>query len=471
MKQELQRSRAPYLLPVLLLLVPDLAVAQVTAFVGGTVYDGTAADPVKDGVVVVRGNRIVAIGSRADTTLPEGAKVVDCRGRYLTPGLIDTHVHYSQTGWADGRPDATDVRETHPYEKTIADNEAHPERFHLAFLACGVTAVFDVGGYPWTRRLGAKTEDSPKAPHVAATGALLTTWEPTILGLPDRKQFVLMEDEQAARHAVRSHKAAGSAAIKVWFIVRRGTPLEESAPLVMAVGDEVRKVGLPLVVHATSLAEARVAVEAGARLLVHSVGDKEVDDAFVAAAKKAGTFYCPTLTVRKGYAQLYSRKPSDAVLAQLKFVHPSVAKRIRATTDIQGGRRLSGRAAEGYARRLELQFGVMAKNIMRLHRAGIPIVLGTDAGNPFTLHGPSVFPEMEAMQKAGLTAREVLTASTRDAARAMGRGMDLGVLARGRIADLLIVAKDPGLDIANLRAITHVCRNGVLHDRAAVLQK
>ena len=77
-----------------------------------------------------------------------------------------------------------------------------------------MTAVFDVGGYPWTRRLGARTENSPLAPHVAAAGALLTPWKPAILGLPDRQQFVLMEDEDQVRAAVRHHAAAGSAAIK-----------------------------------------------------------------------------------------------------------------------------------------------------------------------------------------------------------------------------------------------------------------
>jgi ABC-type branched-subunit amino acid transport system permease subunit len=94
-------------------------------------------------------------------------------------------VHYSQTGWADGRPDARDVRAEFPYEAAMAENAAHPERFHLAFLHSGVTAVFDVGGYPWTRTLGAATETSAYAPHVAAAGALLATYhpiEPTVAG-------------------------------------------------------------------------------------------------------------------------------------------------------------------------------------------------------------------------------------------------------------------------------------------------
>jgi len=451
-------------------LLPAQASSAATAIVGATVYDGSGGDAIADAVVVWTNGRIDAVGPRATTPVPDGARVVDAAGRFVVPGLVDTHVHYSQTGWVDGRPDSVDARESHPYEQAMADCEAHPERFHRAFLHSGVTAVFDVGGYPWTRRLGAATEDSPDAPHVTATGALLSTIDPgPILSLPDRQQFVVMTDEDTVRRAVRSHAAAGSDAIKVWFIVRRPEELDALAPLVRAAGAAAAEQGLPLVVHATSLEAARIAVGAGCHLLVHSVDDQPVDDAFVAAVVERGTFYCPTLTVYDGYQQVYAREVTDEVRTQLEVVDPSVRERVLLTASLPPDRRTNPRmlqmmAAQG-ARRLE----VMRQNLVRLHRAGVPIVLGTDAGNPLTLHGPSVFVEMEAMQAAGLTAREVLTASTRDAARAALRGDDLGLLAPGRVADLLVLEKDPAKDIASLRSITDVCRAGVLRPRAAFL--
>jgi imidazolonepropionase-like amidohydrolase len=107
----------------------------------------------------------------------------------------------------------------------------------------------------------------------------------------------------------------------------------------------------------------------------------------------------------------------------------------------------------------------MARNLAAIHRAGVPVVLGTDAGNPLTLHGPSVFPELEAMQRAGMTPAAVLRAATADAADAMGRGADLGVIEAGRIADLLVLERDPGRDIANMRSILRVMRAGRLHAR------
>jgi len=439
---------------------------SATPFVlsGATVYDGTAAPAIADAAVVVRDGKIAAVGPRREIEVPAGATVVDCTGRFLVPGLIDTHVHYSQTGWADGRPDACDVRDQYPYPAAMADNELHPERFHRAFLACGVTAVFDVGGYPWTRRLGAATEACALAPHVVASGALLTTWEPQILGLPDQRQFVLIQDEAGARAAVQAHHAAGSAAIKVWYIERADLPAEQTAPLVQAVGAATRAVGLPLIVHATSLQTARIAVAAGARLLVHSVEDREVDDEFVTACLAQQTLYCPTLTVRDGYRQLYAGEVSDEVEAQLAFVHPSIAARVRATADLP--RRVSPTVRKRLDERAAAARQVMAANLRRLHDAGVRIVMGTDAGNPLTLHGPSVFVEMEAMQACGLSARAVLTAATADAALALGRSADLGRIAKGYVADLVVLAEDPGADIKAMRSITQVCRAGTLHPRA-----
>ncbi len=440
---------------------------------GATVYPGDGSK-IDNGVVVVHEGRIVAVGPREGTGVPEGTGWIEAAGRFVTPGLIDAHVHYSQTGWVDGRPDARDERARFPYWQTIADCEAHPDRFHLAFLASGVTAVFDVGGYPWTRRLAERTETSPFAPHVAATGALLATYDPPPLRTADRRQFVLIEagGEDAAREAVRSHAAAGSAAIKVWFIVRAEGELARLEPVVRAVADETAKAGLPLVVHSTSLATARIAVDAGARLLVHSVENRPVDDEFLELAKKRGTFYCPTLTVRAGYFHVYRGIVPDGVRVQLAFVHPSVEERILETAKFDPARGFRNpRVAESLLKQQELRDKLLAENLRKVHEAGIPVVMGTDAGNPMTLHGPSVIPEMVAMQNAGLTPLAVLTASTRDAARAMGRGDDLGLISVGRVADLLVLEKDPAVDIANLASIDRVCRAGVMHTRAGLVDR
>jgi len=438
--------------------------APPLALVGATLYDGRGGAPVRDAVVIVRDGRIARAGARATTPVPDGVDVVDLSGRFIVPGLVDTHVHYSQTGWADGRPDAVDVRAQHPYERAMAENRMHPERYHRAFLSCGVTAVFDVGGYPWTRTLSEATERSPDAPHVGAAGALLATRDPEALRLADERQMVLMEDEAGVRSAVRSHAAQGSKAIKIWLIAADAAEARRHAPLVMAAGAEARAAGLPLIVHATTLATARVAVEAGARLLVHSVEDSLVDEAFMRSLRASGAFYCPTLTVHGGYLQLYRARLSGETRDALAWVDRTVRDKVLETERLAPS--LDAERGAAAERRQAERRRVMARNLARLHRAGVPVVLGTDAGNPLTLHGPSVFPELEAMQAAGMLPLAVLSAATRDAAAAMGRGQDLGVIEAGRIADLVVLDRDPARDIANLRRITHVMRAGLLHPRA-----
>jgi len=441
------------------------------ALVGATLYDGAGGAPVRDAAILVAGGRIERVGPRAEVELPDGVDVVDLTGRFVTPGLVDAHVHFSQTGWADGRPDALDVTADHPYAEAMATCRLHPERFQRAFLASGVTAVFDVGGYPWTRGLERAAEASPYAPHVSATGPLLATWVPKALNLPDQQQMLLLEDEEDAAVLVRAHAAQGSKAIKVWFIVHAGTDMEHMAVVMEEVVEEARLFELPVVVHATTLESARVAALAGCHFLVHSVEDKPVDDAFVEALLSRGTYYCPTLTVSAGYEQLYKRELSEELLGQLVFVHPSVRRRVLATGGVPPAPGTPPRMVDTIVAELARQRGMRAQNLARLAAAGVPIVLGTDAGNPLTLHGPAVFPEMEAMQAAGLAPLAVLTAATRDGARAMGRGADLGLVAEGRSADLVVLEKDPALDIANMRAITHVMRAGLLHQRRFLLQE
>jgi imidazolonepropionase-like amidohydrolase len=103
---------------------------------------------------------------------------------------------------------------------------------------------------------------------------------------------------------------------------------------------------------------------------------------------------------------------------------------------------------------------------MRVAAAGIPIAMGTDAGNPLTLHGPAVYAEMEAMQRAGMKPMDVLVAATRGGAKAMGREQEFGTIAPGKDADLLIVGADPTRDVANLRRVRWVARGGVVRSLA-----
>jgi imidazolonepropionase-like amidohydrolase len=430
------------------------------AIVGATLVDGTGIAPVPNATVLLRAGKIECAGRCA---IPGGVTVIDGHGLWITPGLVDAHVHFSQTGWADGRPDALDVREKHPYEAVEADLKKHPERFFRSQLCSGVTSVFDVGGYAWTISMAHSGEFGARAPRVAAAGPLLSTVDHW-LNLSGEKQLVFIPDADTARKTVRYLASLGSDAVKVWYIVTPERKVEDSAPAVLAAGDEARKAKLPLIVHATGLAEAKVALRAGARFLVHSVDDKPVDDEFLDLAKKNGTIYCPTLTVVGGYLRMYGSVLSHqapVVDDPNGCVDAATRAKVAESASVAAPAGLSERVAKrkesnGAAERIS------AANLKRVADAGIPIAMGTDAGNPLTLHGPSVYAEMEAMQAAGLTPMQVLIASTGGGARAMGVEKETGTVEKGKSADLLVVAGDPTKDVANLRKVRYVVRGGVV---------
>jgi len=231
----------------------------------------------------------------------------------------------------------------------------------------------------------------------------------------------------------------------------------------LAAGDEAKRANLPLIVHATQLARAKDALQAGATVLVHSVAPDIIDDEFVTLAKRNGTIVVPTLTVLEGYLDVAEGR-SPAARYPLECVDAAT----RANIDrVLSDNERAARVARTRQREQSVSEATIA-NIRRMRDAGIPIAMGTDAGNPGTVHGPSVFREMEALQAAGMPAAEVLASSTVIAARAMRRD-DVGVLEAGKLADLVVFEADPTADIANARRIRMVMKGGALYGRKELL--
>jgi imidazolonepropionase-like amidohydrolase len=329
-----------------------------------------------------------------------------------------------------------------------------------------VTAVYDVGGFTWSIGFQKSAEKNTRAPHVAATGPLLTPMAQEDLetfNTPGQKQLLHLSSPEIGRQSVILNSEIGSTGIKIWQIDLND---EEFMSSLQAVADEIHKRGNKLVVHATSLDQAKAALELGAKVLVHSVEDREVDIAFLAAAKKQDVIYIPTLTVLKGYYNVYRAfleggfnvdDPNNVVDPHTRALLEGArgfAHLVDTTMLRQGLPRI-----EQYIRYSD---SIMALNLYKVYKSGIRIAPGTDAGNPGTLHGISIHEELEAMQDAGIPASELLVMATRNGAAAMERSSDLGTLEVGKQADLLIIEKDPSADISNLRLLTHVMRSGKL---------
>jgi imidazolonepropionase-like amidohydrolase len=427
---------------------------------GGTLVDGTGAEPLEGSAVVMEDGRITAVGPAGEVEAPAGAREIDATGRYVLPGYVDAHVHFSQTGWFDGRPDAADVRDRHPYPSVVAGLKARPERFYGAYLCSGVTSTFDVGGYPWTRDLQERGERDPGAVRVSAAGPLLSTvdfW----LNLPGQRQFVHMSSDSVVRRTVRSHAQLGSAALKVWYITPSSWTAEDSARYserVHVAGAAADSVGLPFIVHATGLWEAKDALRAGAEVLVHSVFDDPVDREFLELAAENGVIYVPTLTVTEGYANAFLGKSAEEMPYPAECVDPRT-KQILDSGLAEGKRPPWARGPDAEApENAGLRRGI--ENLGKVHEAGITVATGTDAGNPGTVHGPSLFREMELMARAGMSPREVIVATTRNGARALGRSQDLGTVEEGKKADLVILARSPLEDLAAASTVLTVVKDG-----------
>jgi imidazolonepropionase-like amidohydrolase len=444
---------------------PDAAAGRVSS-PALTLQHGTlinpGAPPIPDANVVVQNGRIVCAGTATACPRPAGSKPMDVTGSYVGPGFVDAHVHYSQTGWLDGRPDVIDLRSQYPYDSVVRSLEAHPELFNRANLCAGVTSVFDVGGFPWTYGLARRSRAATDAPRMVATGPLLATIQ---VDSQETGQFDFMRDEPTVRASVQAHRAAGAEAIKVWYIEVPDSIHQHAKAMLMAAADEARKAGLRLVVHATELPNAKEALEAGAAVLVHDVFTGTVDDEFIAAAKRNRTIVIPTMSVLDGYRDVMmgrspeARYPLDCV---------DSVTRHKLETVLPDSLRARGEAFWNGPEGTRLR-STVADNVLRIYRAGIPIAMGTDAGNPGTAHGPGVYAEMEAMQQAGMPAKAVFASATIVAARAMALDAEIGSVEAGKRADLVVFDADPSADSRNARQVRLVMRNGVIRSRQELL--
>lgn len=461
---------------VLLVLAGSLLGAPATAqsalvMEGATIIDGTGAAH-ENGVLVIKQGRIACVGARSDCATPQGAQVLDLSDKFITPGLIDAHVHFGQTGWLDGRPDGINAPEVYPYSATIAALKADPGRWHRAYLCSGITAVFDVGGQEWTIQPLAPVEQTPTdRVHRRTAGLLITHASANNLNfvqgdLVQEDLFLPFDSDEDVRAGIARVVAAGGQAIKVWFLDPAPERREELETRLLLAGKLSREAGLPLLVHATELVNAKAALRAGAAMLVHSVADASVDQEFLDLLIANDTFYVPTIVVgstwEKAVASIFFERPveiDDPNRCVDAAMRDMIANPQRLTGDLRSFSVNRAFASLVEAGRIEQ---IVAQNLLAVRDAGGRIVLGTDAGNPLALHGPMINHELEAMQRAGMAPQEIIRAATSSAAEALGLGSEIGTIEPGKLADLLVLAEDPREDIAHFRALTHVMRAGVL---------
>lgn len=428
------------------------------AIVGVTVVHPATGVSEPAMTVVITGDRIVALGKQLAP--PRGARVVDGRGRWVIPGLIDSHVHFFQSGNLFTRPDVADFTSIRPYAQEVARNKANLAKTFRTWLSCGVTGVADFGGPFWNFELRDVAAATPMAPRVAVAGPLLSMVARPQLDLGD-PPIIQVRTPEEARTLARKELARRPDFLKVWFIRQPGDNLAEKEAIVRAAGDEAHAAGVRLAVHAHELDTAKAALRAGTDVLVHSVRDRLVDEEFLTLARSQKAIYISTVFVPRGYELALSGKwaPTDeerqradpAVLEEVLLSHvPEAAWPANVRGLVSG---TVHRDEAGWA-------AVRSANLRAVLAAGIPLAVGTDAGNIGTVHGPSIFRELAMLAEAGLSPADVLRSATVVGAQVLGKEKDLGDVAPGKFADLLVLNADPLADVANLARTALVIRAG-----------
>jgi imidazolonepropionase-like amidohydrolase len=305
------------------------------------------------------------------------------------------------------------------------------------------------------------------------TGPLLTTYVPEeYRNAQHDVTFSLMTNEADTRKGVTDQLKYKPDFIKIWYIVldsnvERGARINQQ--LVKIAIDESHKHNLPVAVHATERITAQLAVEGGADYLVHSVDDELLTDSFVQLLKSHNVVLCPTLVVGTNYGKVLSGdyKFTDD---EIRLSDPEQVATIKAfpQPDTALGNIFINNIKKGnYFARRKTADSISGVNLKKLVDAGVTVASGTDAGNIGTQHAGSYYNELQAMADAGLTMWQLLTASTINGAKAIGKEKEWGSISEGKVANMLLLDGNPLQGLENWKKINKVINKGLVSRQRA----
>ncbi|HMP04219.1 MAG TPA: amidohydrolase family protein [Gemmatales bacterium] len=415
------------------------------AIVDVTVIDGSSPEPRPGQTVVIEGGRIVAVGPKAQVQVPPAATTVVATGQYLIPGLWDMHVHV-----------------------------AGPDYFTL-FVANGVTGVREMHNFFPDGLVGQRRSIQAGrllGPDLRIAYSLVDGPDPVWPG------SLVAKDPEEARALVRRLKEKGADFVKAY------TKL--SPETYRALAAEAQAVGLPILGHVPESVSAAEAAQLGHRTMEHLYGiavatssqeealraeltrimslsgreafrplaelwlraaashDDAKRDALFELFREKGVYHCPTLTVLRSMASLDN--PEFLADPRVKYMPPYILS----TWKRPGG------GAPAMRKLNEFHF----RMVRALHAAGVPILAGTDCTNPYVFPGFSLHDELELLVEHGLSPHEALRAATSQAVRSLGIEQEVGAVAVGQRADLVLLEADPLTDIRHTRRIAAVILRG-----------
>jgi imidazolonepropionase-like amidohydrolase len=427
---------------VFLLFSALSASAQVRALAHATLIDGTGAAPVPDATIVIRGEKIIAIGPSSKVKTPSGADVVDLSGKVIVPGILNLHGHVGNTkGLNQDRSYFTrenvieNLRTYAMYGVTTTTSmgtdedtmiEYRGERTRNAFQGARVLTALQgfttMGGYPTT---------APGVKGVAqetASASQARTWV-----------------DQTAKK--------GADLIKMWVDTHHGAFPRLPPEVYSAIIDQAHKNKRKAFAHVYELADAKSLVKAGIDILGHSVRDADVDQELIDLLKKNNVYYAPTIT-RELSTYIYHDPPK---WLDDPFFRKSVSG------DLVEQLRTKQKAAQSDPKLIEqgkMDFEMAKKNAKTLVDAGVKVAFGTDTGPVGRFPGYFEHWEAELMVEAGVKPMRVIEAWSKYSSEALGIDKNFGTLEKGKFADLIVLDASPLDDMRNTRKINAVYLGG-----------
>jgi imidazolonepropionase-like amidohydrolase len=399
------------------------------AIAGATLIAATGDAPIPDAVVIIRDGRIAAAGPRATTPIPRGLAIVDAKGQTLLPGLWEMHTHASGV------------------------------EFGPAHLASGITTARDLGG---EMEFLVAVRDAIAKKNAIGPRMLLA-------GLVDAggiRAFghVTAETPDEGRAVVRRYHDAGFEQIKLYTYL--------TAETVKAIADEAHRLGMRVSGHVPQALTTRAGIEAGMDELNHLNYATSLMRAPAADGRGgAAPLDLQSETARAGIKFLLDNKVvvdptsswGEMGSHSREIDRASIEPGILFAPAVLDAK-FRGMAGNSTADQMKSRMAQTSSVIGALHKAGVPIVPGSDTG----LVGYGLHREIELYVQAGMTPMEAIQSATIVSARAMGLDKDSGTVEAGKRADLILVDGDPLTDIRMLRKVTRVVANGRMYDTAAL---